>query len=401
MNTPPIPTNNAGMTSGPRMVLIQTLAILLDAYRDIQSRKLFWITLILSGVGVLAMSAVGFNERGISVLGYTFEVGFLSTKVMSAADWYKTMFLTLGVQQWLGWIAIILALVSTAPMFPDFLSGGSVDLYLARPLGRLRLFLTKYSAGLLFVALQVSVFCLASFFVIGIRAGAWLPGIFLAIPLVALLFSYLWSVCALLGVLTRSTITAVLLTLLLWMGVFGVHSTESALLFFKVGNQVERKDLTSRVASLQAEVARLTTRPATPATTQPSTRDALRLTRVQNNLNTATARLTEVSNSKVARWHAAFYAIKWPLPKTAETTALLERVLKVQIETDTRLDNSPAADEAPLRNFMNDNRLQRLAAEEVDRAIQSRSVFWVLGTSLAFEALMLALAAWIFARRDF
>ena len=30
--------------------MTQTMAIFLDAYRELNSRKLFWITLILSGV---------------------------------------------------------------------------------------------------------------------------------------------------------------------------------------------------------------------------------------------------------------------------------------------------------------------------------------------------------------
>ena len=64
-------------------------------------------------------------------------------------------------------------MISTASLFPDFLAGGAVDLYLSKPISRLRLFLFKYSCGLLFVALQIGCFCLASFLVIGLRG---MPG---------------------------------------------------------------------------------------------------------------------------------------------------------------------------------------------------------------------------------
>ena len=40
-------------------MLTQTLALLLDAYRELNAKKLFWITMILSGVIVLAFAAVG------------------------------------------------------------------------------------------------------------------------------------------------------------------------------------------------------------------------------------------------------------------------------------------------------------------------------------------------------
>ena len=43
---------------------------------------------------------------------------------------------------------------------------------------RLRLFLTKYLSGLLFVGLQVTVFSVLCFVVIGFKAGAWEPAIF-------------------------------------------------------------------------------------------------------------------------------------------------------------------------------------------------------------------------------
>src|SRR5258705_12779130 len=99
-----------------------------------------------------------------------------------------------------GW-ALIRPRFPPASIFPDFTAGGSVDLYLSRPISRLRLFLTKYATGLLFVALQVAVFASACFLVIGIRGGAWEPRIFLSIPLVVLVFSLLFCICVLLGLL--------------------------------------------------------------------------------------------------------------------------------------------------------------------------------------------------------
>jgi hypothetical protein len=38
---------------------------------------------------------------------------------------------------------------------------------------------------------------------------------------------------------------------------------------------------------------------------------------------------------------------------------------------------------------------------EVNNQLRDRSVSWIVGTSLLFEAAVLGLAAWIFHRRDF
>src|SRR5205085_9269224 len=104
------------------------------------------------------------------------------------------MFSELGVGIWLTFAALILAIVSTASLFPDLITGGAIDLYLSKPISRLRLILTKYATGLLFVALQVLVFCAASFLVIGLRGGVWEPRLFLAVPIVLCFFSYLFCI---------------------------------------------------------------------------------------------------------------------------------------------------------------------------------------------------------------
>jgi hypothetical protein len=38
--------------------------------------------------------------------------------------------------------------------------------------------------------------------------------------------------------------------------------------------------------------------------------------------------------------------------------------------------------------------------EELLRELRGRPVLWVVGTSLGFEAVVLALGAWVFCRRD-
>src|SRR5262249_47022240 len=148
---------------------------------------------------------------------------------------YKYWFFTIGFKLWLTWAATILALVSTASIIPDFVGSGAIELSLSKPIGRARLFLTKYLAALLFVALQVGLFSVLAFLVVGIRGESWVPELFLAIPLVLLMFSYLYSFCALIGLLTRSTIAALLLTILVWVLIFMTHTAETGvLLTFKV-----------------------------------------------------------------------------------------------------------------------------------------------------------------------
>ena len=143
---------------------MQTKALFLDAYRDLNARKLFWIVLILNVLVVAGFAALGVSGNRISIFAWQ-----IPQEIPFAQFVYKWIFTYVIVGQWLTWIATILALISTASIFPDFMAGGAIDLYLSKPIGRLRLFLTKYVAGLLFVPLQVTVFTIGSFFVLGWR----------------------------------------------------------------------------------------------------------------------------------------------------------------------------------------------------------------------------------------
>jgi ABC-type transport system involved in multi-copper enzyme maturation permease subunit len=168
----------------------QTMAIFVDAYRELNHRRLFWITLMLSGIVVTAFAAMGNDKEGLTIFHWSIPFPFLSSNFIPTADFYKFIFAELGVGFWLGWIATIIALISTASIFPDFVDKGSIDLMLSKPIGRIRLFLTKFLTGLMFAGLQVTVFTLASFLVIGLRGGDWEPWLFIAIPLVLVFYSY-------------------------------------------------------------------------------------------------------------------------------------------------------------------------------------------------------------------
>ena len=357
---------------------VQTWAIFVEAYRELSNRKLFWITLIISGFVALAFAAVGITEKGITILHWEFDAP-LNTTRMSAAAFYKLMFVQLGINLWLAWAATILALVSTASIFPDFLSGGAVDLWLSKPISRFRLFLTKYATGLLFVTLQVTVFTLACFLVLGLRGGVWAPGIFLAVPLVLCFFSYLFAFCVLFAVLTRSTIASLLLTLLVWFGLFLVNATESSLMGIATMPQIQVEQAQRRIEAQRS---------------RPNPNEE----RIQQ-LEEQVRRGTE-ARDRMLWWHVWSVRIKTVLPKTAETVELLERRLVAlsdlgggDDEDEEMIEDTPFGTGDPISS----RELQRRVMEER----RERSVWWILGTSLLFEAGVVGLAALLFSRRDF
>lgn len=362
------------------LALRQTRALLVDSYRELSSKKLFWLTLILSALVVLAFAAVRLTDDGIKLLFWEFEVEFLNRQTLEPADFYTRLFVHFGIGFWLAWLASILALVSTAGLFPDMLATGSVELSLTKPISRWRLLLTKYALGLLFVALQVGVFSLASFLVIGVMGGAWKPRIFLAVPVVLVFFSYLFSVCMLLGLVTRSTIAALLLTLLFWLFLFCLNAADTVVL---------QGRLAAELRSERAEAALERVR-ALPEGEQGRMEELRR-------------RAEELRASTKGWGKAAGIAgvAKTIFPKTGETIQLLDRWLIPEDRTDDA--GAPAGEgETPsLWSGRMSKRDQELIGKRLREKLNERSLGWVLGTSLAFEGVVLVLAGWRFSRRDF
>lgn len=379
----------------------QTAAIFLDAYRELNAKKLFWITMILSGILVAAFAMTGINDRGVTFLHWTIEVPVMNTRVIPREEFYKYMFVTLGLGTWLTWGAMILALISTASIFPDFLAGGAIELSLSKPISRVRLFLTKYAAALTFVAMQVLVFTGASFLVIGIRGGAWEPGLFLAVPVVMLVFSFLYCVCVLFGVVTRSTIASLMLTLLVWFLIFIMNAADAGLLQVRIQNDVRKEMRATTIERLERDIAALA---QTPDSTEAKAKSD-RLAKMREDQK------DEGDGGVLNRVHDAIYAVKTVLPKTGETVDLMNRWLisEANLEKfagpsaeDEELPEPPATGErrGPRRDPFERN-VAREAGKRFQKELRDRSVFWVLGTSIAFEIVVLGLASWLFARRDF
>ncbi len=416
--------------------MTQTTAVFYDAYRSLNDKKMFWIVLAISGVLVGSFAALGINQQGLKVLVWQFDIEWLNTKIIPAPTFYKGLFVSLGIGFWLSWIATILALISTAGIFPDLVNGGSIGLLVSKPISRLRLFLTQYLAGLLFVALQVTVFCLASFLVIGLRGGAWEPGLFMAVPLVVCFFSYLFAVCVFWGLVTRSTLAALLLTLIFWFGIWAIGATESWLVFMNyeresrqnrpmarapfepprpvIRDNTYRPNRPPRVvrhsavvtprADQKADGARvpkamaravLKSLAAEPEPEQnmvasfPATSGSSHET-IPDTVATNPTPVKKEGTDWFELAHRIFYSIKTVLPKTTETVGLIERTL-----TDMSDLPDGAFGQPPPQSR------QAQAMVKTAETLRNRSVWWVVGTSLGFEFLVLAWAATIFCRRDF
>ncbi len=382
-----------------RRALGQTTALLVDAYRELNAKKLFWITLILSGVLVVVFAGLDLRNGSMFAFGLRIDLPIDFDREL----FFKIVFTQFGIGVWLTWAATILALISTAGIIPDLLSSGTVEMLVSKPIGRVRLLLTKYAFGLLFVALQVAVFAVGTFLVFGIKGVMWEPRILLAIPIVLAFYSYLFCVCVLLGLLTRSTVASLLLTLLLWLVLFILTATHASLVSFREMGEVRAERLETRIERMETGTRRQLASEQGNETAQAATAEELDM---HNPVLASTRRDYQEASEQAESldaWVGRLDAVKTVLPKTSETIGLLERVLFS--EADLRRLAEQGAGGGPVdvdvETEDDDFAVSQEGATRAQEELRDRSLWWVLGTSLVFEAVVLGLCCWIFGRRDF
>ena len=119
-----------------------------------------------------------------------------------------------------GSLLLLVAVVVTAAFVPNMIRKGTLELLLVRPLPRWLLLVMKYVGGLLFVAVLLGLLVAAAWLITGILANIWSPGILLALPSLMLFFALLLAVSMCVGVITRSAVAAMLVTVTYWAVLF-------------------------------------------------------------------------------------------------------------------------------------------------------------------------------------
>lgn len=355
--------------------MIQTMAILVAAYRELSARKLFWLALGITLLIVGLFASLGISEEGVTLFGWTFDSPVFNAQTTSPETFYKLLFVYMGIDWWLGLLATILALLTTCGIVPDLVAPGSVDLLLAKPISRSRLFLTKYCSGLLFAGLQVLVFTVACFVVIGIRGNAWEWSLFVAVPIVTFFYSLLFSICALVGVVTRSSVASLILTVIAWAAISTVTLAESLVNMGRIGNSMEIVAAEGKLAS-----------PEEPLEEDEKERLELRIADLKSEKPTW------------ERVHWWLFAVTTCLPKTDDTLDVMQRVLLDSASMPTGPDGNARGP----RKVLGPRGVNRGEFEQAVRTDEeSRSLWWTVGTSMLFEGVLLAIATLIFVRRDY
>ena len=152
------------------------------------------------------------------------QVRYLSANVFTPLPISKARFQGLVEERivWLmswfvGVIGVGIALVISSSIVPQTFEPGSLHLLLSKPIQRWLLFLTKFSGGCVYTLITAGYFAVGVWLILGTRFAIWNQQILASVPLFMFLFAINYSVSSLAGVIWRSPILCVILSVAFWL----------------------------------------------------------------------------------------------------------------------------------------------------------------------------------------
>ncbi len=201
-----------------------TKALFKDALYQVLDNKVFRLLVILILFLVLPTFLIaakpdalvicfGWKEYNYVDVLSTFQIPVpsmpedMSTTLIQAVQ-------TLLVDQIGGTFGLIFAVAATAFFVPRMVEKGAADTVFSKPVSRWALLFSRYVAGLLFVGILTSVLVLGMYLGLSLNSGYSDLGFLWSVPVMVYKYAVLHAFSLLVAVMTRSSVAAILTTLM-------------------------------------------------------------------------------------------------------------------------------------------------------------------------------------------
>ncbi len=199
-------------------------ALVMDALYQVFDNWVFRILAVLTAIPILFTVVIQFKPDGMELLfgwkaweygdimkGFDSQggMGGVDAQVMFVEGFLRLVLGFLG-----GSIGVLFCIAATAFFVPKMVEKGAADVLFHKPTSRLLLFLSRYLAGLVFVAILSSILVGGVYFGLLTLSQYHDPGILWTAPVMTYMFAIMYAVTMMIGIVTRSTVAAILLTVL-------------------------------------------------------------------------------------------------------------------------------------------------------------------------------------------
>ena len=114
-------------------------------------------------------------------------------------------------------IGLFLSIFSVSSFIPNMLEKGSIELLLSNPVSRTQILLGKFFGGVFVVFINLIFLIVGIWILTGLKFGIWEASILYAILTITFTFAVLYGLIILIGILTQSSVLAMMLTYLIFL----------------------------------------------------------------------------------------------------------------------------------------------------------------------------------------
>lgn len=212
-------------------------ALVLDAWQQVLDNKVFRL---LVGVAVLLVAPtflIGFHSThveflwGVGSISYADMVSLLPAEFQGITGQIEEpgirliqLLQDLIVSSFAGTLGVVLAIAATSFFVPRMLERGAADTLFSKPVPRWALLASRYVSGLLFVAVLSFLLVLGMYAGFRFTSGYDDPGFLWSALTLVYLYSALHAFSLLVATLTRSSVAAILVTIVLFSFSGCVHA---------------------------------------------------------------------------------------------------------------------------------------------------------------------------------
>src|SRR5258706_5286091 len=221
-------------------------ALFLDAYYQVLDNKVFRLLAIVASLLVLPTFVLGASEQGLVILyGVKTvpweDIGWLVGGLRNHALIVQR-YQDIVVGGLAGTIGILFAIAATAFFVPRMLEKGAADVVFSRPVSRHVLLLARYCAGVLFVAILSTALVLGMHIGLLLVSGTSDPAFLWSVATIVYVYTLVHSVSLLMGVLTRSSVAAILMTILFFSFNGCIHQSWIGSEYYREQQRLEQEE---------------------------------------------------------------------------------------------------------------------------------------------------------------
>lgn len=205
-------------------------ALVLDALYQVLDNKVFRVLVVVSATLALFPLLVQFRADEVVILfgyerlgydelfrtvGQFFGVPLQAVAALSELemrDLAVETYQTLLVEGLMGTVGLFLCVAATTFFLPTMLEKGTADTVFSKPVSRFSLLLARYLTGILFVGLLGGGLVLGTYLTLFLTSGYSDPTFLWSIPALVYTFALIYAVAMLVAVLSRSAVTALVVT---------------------------------------------------------------------------------------------------------------------------------------------------------------------------------------------